>query len=105
MKILVTGSNGLLGQKLTERLQADQSVHLIATARGNTVLPITRGEYHTLDVTDGDAVTHVIDRRKARCSDTHGSNDAGRPMRDRARSLLEGQRNGYGKHNQRLRCH
>jgi len=60
MKILVTGSNGLLGQKLTERLQADQSVHLIATARGNTVLPITRGEYHTLDVTDGNAVTTLL---------------------------------------------
>lgn len=56
MKILVTGSNGLLGQKLTERLQADPSVYLIATARGKSVLPLSRGEYHTLDVCDGAAV-------------------------------------------------
>jgi dTDP-4-dehydrorhamnose reductase len=60
MKILVTGSNGLLGQKLTERLQADPSVYLIATARGKSVLPVTRGEYHTLDVADGDAVATLL---------------------------------------------
>ena len=36
MKILVTGSNGLLGQKLVQKLKADDSVELIATARGET---------------------------------------------------------------------
>jgi len=60
MKILVTGSNGLLGQKLTERLLADPSVYLIATARGKSALPVTPGEYHTLDVTDGDAVATLL---------------------------------------------
>jgi len=64
MKILVTGANGLLGQKLTERLQNDPSVHLIATARGKSVLPIERGDYHTLDVTDGAAVADLFARVK-----------------------------------------
>lgn len=64
MKILVTGSNGLLGQKLTERLQDDASVHLIATARGKSVLPIERADYYTLDVTDATAVADLFARVK-----------------------------------------
>ena len=34
MKILITGSNGLLGQKLLHKLRVDGSVELIATSRG-----------------------------------------------------------------------
>lgn len=64
MKILVTGSNGLLGQKLTELLEKDPSVKLIATARGKSVLPITQGEFHALDITDGKAVDEVFARTK-----------------------------------------
>ncbi|HTG54808.1 MAG TPA: NAD(P)-dependent oxidoreductase [Niabella sp.] len=64
MKILVTGSNGLLGQKLTELLENDPSVTLIATARGKSVLPITKGEFHCLDITDGKAVDDVFARTK-----------------------------------------
>jgi dTDP-4-dehydrorhamnose reductase len=64
MKILVTGSNGLLGQKLTELLENDPSVTLIATARGKSVLPITKGEFHALDITDGNAVDEVFARTK-----------------------------------------
>lgn len=64
MKILVTGSNGLLGQKLTELLEKDPSVTLIATARGKSVLPITQGEFHALDITDGNAVDEVFARTK-----------------------------------------
>lgn len=60
MKILVTGSNGLLGQKLTALLQQDKSVQLIATARGKSVIPITNGEYHTLDITEPSDVDLVI---------------------------------------------
>ena len=64
MKILVTGSNGLLGQKLTELLENDPSVTLIATARGKSVLPITKGAFHSLDITDGKAVDDVFARTK-----------------------------------------
>ncbi|MEX1238655.1 MAG: NAD(P)-dependent oxidoreductase [Cyclobacteriaceae bacterium] len=60
MRILVTGSNGLLGQKLTRLLQQDESVQLIATARGKSALRITRGEYHSLDIADRDQVESVL---------------------------------------------
>ena len=35
MKILITGSNGLLGQKLVYKLRNKPDVTCIATARGN----------------------------------------------------------------------
>lgn len=60
MRILVTGSNGLLGQKLTRLLQDDQSTYLIATARGKSTLRITHGEYHSLDISDRDTVESVL---------------------------------------------
>lgn len=60
MKILVTGSNGLLGQKLTVLLEQDPSIHLIATARGASALPIRKGEFHSLDITDDAAVDHLF---------------------------------------------
>lgn len=60
MKILVTGSNGLLGQKLTKLILSDNTVSLIATARGESVLPISPGQYHSLDITDSAAVDRVI---------------------------------------------
>lgn len=60
MRILVTGSNGLLGQKLTNLLQNDKDVYLIATARGKSALRITRGEYHSLDISDRDSVESLL---------------------------------------------
>lgn len=38
-KILVTGSNGLLGQKLTDLLIQDSRIELIATGRGKNRHP------------------------------------------------------------------
>lgn len=63
MKILITGSNGLLGQKLVELLQA-RGEYLIATARGSSALPITHGEFHTLDITDAAEVDRVASLTK-----------------------------------------
>lgn len=60
MRILVTGSNGLLGQKLTDLIQKENDVHLIATARGKSVLRINQGEYHTLDITDSIQVMDIV---------------------------------------------
>ena len=60
MKILVTGSNGLLGQKLVTLLQQDNTVHLIASARGKSVLAINQGEYHSLDITNRDEVDDIV---------------------------------------------
>lgn len=60
MKILVTGSNGLLGQKLTQLLQHDSSLELIATARGASSVTINRGIYRPMDITDAEQVEKVI---------------------------------------------
>jgi dTDP-4-dehydrorhamnose reductase len=64
MKILVTGSNGLLGQKLTELLENDKSVELIATAAKPSALPISRGKFSLLDITDTSAVDRLVDEIK-----------------------------------------
>jgi len=60
MRILVTGSNGLLGQKLTTLLSDDPMVYLIATARENSVLPILKGEFHILDISNSDQVNEIV---------------------------------------------
>lgn len=60
MKILVTGANGLLGQKLVTLLQQQENVHLIATARNSPVQKIVLGEFHPLDVTSKNQVNEVI---------------------------------------------
>ena len=64
MKILVTGSNGLLGQKLIELLEADQSIDLIATAARPLSIPLIRGEFRLLDITDESTVNQIIDETR-----------------------------------------
>jgi dTDP-4-dehydrorhamnose reductase len=64
MKILVTGSNGLLGQKLTTLLEKYQTVEMIATAARPAALPISSVPFHLLDITDPDSVNAVIGRYK-----------------------------------------
>ena len=50
---MVTGSNGLLGQKLTDLLVQDDQIELVATARGINRHPLKTGyTYLDLDVTD-----------------------------------------------------
>jgi dTDP-4-dehydrorhamnose reductase len=60
MRILVTGSNGLLGQKLTKLFSLEKDIYLIATARGKSVLPVVNGEYHSLDITNESDVENII---------------------------------------------
>ncbi len=64
MKILVTGSNGLLGQKLTELLEKDGTIQLIATAARPAALPVNSGKFQLLDITDPVAVDSIIDEHK-----------------------------------------
>ena len=60
-KILITGSNGLLGQKLVQLLTAMPNVALFATARGKNRLPITSGyTYFSLDVTNESEINQLI---------------------------------------------
>jgi dTDP-4-dehydrorhamnose reductase len=60
LKILITGSNGLLGQKLVALLDKDQEVALIATARSAMKYPLARGKFIELDVADKKQVDKVI---------------------------------------------
>lgn len=61
MKILITGSNGLLGQKLVYKLRNRTDVTCIATARGNNRLAKQDGySYDMLDITDSENVNQVF---------------------------------------------
>ncbi len=60
-KILLTGSNGLLGQKLVELISKDENYELIATSRGENRLSYKTGyTYHPLDITDKQDVEAVM---------------------------------------------
>lgn len=63
--ILTTGSNGLLGQKLTEKILAEGRVKLIATAKGGNRYPIKTGyEYAEMDILNPEQVKEVIEKYK-----------------------------------------
>src|SRR5690606_8270852 len=59
--ILVTGSNGLLGQKLVDQILKENKYNLIATARGENRLPVKENyTFFPLDITNEKQVTEVI---------------------------------------------
>ena len=61
MKILITGSNGLLGQKLLHKICSDSELKLVATSKGvNRVSQIDDYCYFSLDITDEHAVKKII---------------------------------------------
>lgn len=62
MKILVTGSNGLLGQKLITLLTSQENCQVIASARGQNRLTgdFANFQYESLDVTDAQAVETLL---------------------------------------------
>lgn len=65
MKILVTGSNGLLGQKLTDYYKTQANVTLIATARGNDRYADQTGyTFVSLDITNQQEVHQVLTLHK-----------------------------------------
>jgi dTDP-4-dehydrorhamnose reductase len=64
MRILITGANGLLGQKLVTLLQQDKNIQLIATARNKPAQEIQSGEFHKLDITDNDQINSVLAKTK-----------------------------------------
>lgn len=60
-RILITGSNGLLGQKLVEMLVEKPSIETIATARGENRLPFHEGyQYLEMDITNPADVDRVL---------------------------------------------
>jgi dTDP-4-dehydrorhamnose reductase len=63
--ILITGANGLLGQKLVELLVQESTVDLIATAKGENRLPNSAGyRYVSLDITNSADIDTVFDTYK-----------------------------------------
>ncbi len=65
MKILVTGSNGLLGQKLVYKLRKQVDITCIATARGNNRLLQKEGyTYVEMDITNAEQVKEVLAKQK-----------------------------------------
>jgi dTDP-4-dehydrorhamnose reductase len=66
VKILLTGSNGLLGQKLVALLHQAPGVELIATARGANRLAATYPAltFVPLDVTDAEQVGQVLGQHR-----------------------------------------
>jgi len=65
MKVLITGSNGLLGQKLIELYKGSETVSLIATARGENRFPNGDGYlFESLDITNELEVQEIIAKHK-----------------------------------------
>lgn len=63
-RILLTGANGLLGQKLVKLFKEDKNVQVIATGKGEDRNPEGKHEYYQLDITSQDQVNQVIDKVK-----------------------------------------
>lgn len=62
MRILITGSNGLLGQKLVAALRADPDAVMLATSRGEDRSAKPLGDrYRPLDITVASDVDAVVD--------------------------------------------
>ena len=59
-KILITGSNGLLGQKLVELISGKKGFELVATSRGANRLPKGGYSFRTMDITNSKEVIEVI---------------------------------------------
>ncbi|RPE12097.1 SDR family oxidoreductase [Chitinophaga lutea] len=65
MKVLITGSNGLLGQYLIQRLCSLPGYEVIATGRGQNRLKRQEGyRYESVNLADEAAVKGLIDRHR-----------------------------------------
>ena len=61
MKILITGSNGLLGQKLVHKLKNKNNIELFASSKGeNRIYDKSNYKYISLDVTNETRVSKII---------------------------------------------
>lgn len=64
MKILITGSNGLLGQKIISEAAQFNDLTIIATARGANRLPTGNYEYVSLDITNKAQVMETLEQHR-----------------------------------------
>ncbi|CAG5078126.1 dTDP-4-dehydrorhamnose reductase [Parvicella tangerina] len=63
-KVLITGSNGLLGQKLVKLLANKEDVRLLATSSGDNRVTSKSFDYQRLDITDNKAVQDTLNEFK-----------------------------------------
>ena len=62
MRLLITGANGLLGQKLIALLQNNPEVELHATGRGPCRIPEGNYEYHKVNLTEEGALYGLFEQ-------------------------------------------
>lgn len=63
--ILVTGSNGLLGQKLVKQLKSNSQFTLIATSKGENRISNSEGyKYQSLDITNPKEVEQIFQKHQ-----------------------------------------
>ncbi|MEO8086294.1 MAG: NAD(P)-dependent oxidoreductase, partial [Bacteroidota bacterium] len=63
--ILITGSNGLTGQKIIYALRGRKDIRCIATSKGENRTHARDGyEYESLDITNADEVDHLFSKYK-----------------------------------------
>ncbi|MFA8437008.1 MAG: NAD(P)-dependent oxidoreductase [Marinifilaceae bacterium] len=63
MRVLITGSNGLLGQKLVDRLIGIPSIELMATSMHDNVIGFSSGyEFARMDITDHQQCRDIIQK-------------------------------------------
>lgn len=66
MKVLITGSNGLLGQKLIRLLNSETTCELVATSRNSNKLPeeLSSVQYSFLDITQKEPLQALVKESK-----------------------------------------
>jgi len=65
MRILITGSNGLLGQKIVKLLAGKDGIELLATSTGNNRITSKEGyQYQPLDITNQKEINDTVDSFK-----------------------------------------
>jgi len=63
VKILITGSNGLVGQKLVQALRNRPHITLLATSKGENRISTTQGyTFQSLDITNAAQIETTIER-------------------------------------------
>lgn len=68
LRILLTGSNGLLGQKIVYAAIKHSDIQLLATSKGENRLHTKAGyDYVSMDITNADEVTAIVDKFKPHC--------------------------------------
>ena len=64
MKILITGANGLLGQKLVQLYESRTDVEIVATGRGPNRNLSGSYVYETMDITSKEGVMSVLQKHQ-----------------------------------------